>query len=128
MFLAGALREWLKMMLQAVDPWMSKVDLKAGGRWYPELEKELSQAVFGITCITRSNRSAPWVLFEAGALTTQVKTKAFLCPYLVDLEAGDLDYPLAQFQAKKWDRDGALDTGARNQFRNQGSGAKLGAS
>jgi len=109
MFVAAALREWLQMMLQAVDPWMSKVDVKAGGKWNPELERELSQAVFGITCITRSNLRAPWLLFEAGALTTQVKTKAFLCPYLVDLEAGDLDFPLAQFQAKKWDRDGTLD-------------------
>ena len=77
MFVAAALREWLTMMVQSVDPWMSKVDLKAGGKWNPELEKELSQAVYGVSCVTRSNRTAPWLLFEAGALTTQVKAKRF---------------------------------------------------
>jgi len=108
MSVAAALRNWLKMILQAIEPWMSEIDLKAGQRWTPELEGELSKAVFGISCVTPKNRNAPWLLFEAGALATQVKDKAFLCPYLIDLDKSDLDYPLAQFQAKKWDRDGTL--------------------
>ena len=108
MFVASALRKWLKMILQAIDPFMSQVDLKAGARWNPELESELSRAVFGISCVTPNNREAPWLLFEAGALTTQVKKKAFLCPYLIDLDMADIDYPLAQFHAKKWDRESTL--------------------
>lgn len=80
MFVAAALRNWLKLVLQAVDPWMSQADLKAGTRWNPELESELAKAVFGVTCVTPENRDAPWLLFEAGAVATQVKEKAYLCP------------------------------------------------
>ena len=108
MFVAAALRHWLKLVLQAVDPWMSQTDLKAGTRWNPELESELAHAVFGVSCITPENRKAPWVLFEAGALASQVKQKALLCPYLIDLETSDIDYPLAQFHMEKWNREGTL--------------------
>jgi hypothetical protein len=107
-FVASALRNWLPLILQAIEPWMSQTDLKAGTRWNPELENELAKAVFGVTCVTPENRDAPWLLFEAGALATQVKEEAYLCPYLIELETSDVEYPLAQFQMKKWDAEGTL--------------------
>ena len=107
-FVAAALQTWLKMVLQAVDPWMSEADSSEGQRWNPDLESELYKAVFGISCVTPTNRSTPWLLFEAGALAAQVKVNEFLCAYLIDLRTSDLEYPLAQFQAMMWDRDGTL--------------------
>src|SRR4030095_2744400 len=42
---------------------------------------------------------APWILFEAGAIS---KTKdAHVCTFLLDLAHSDVDYPLAQFQHTK---------------------------
>ena len=107
-YVAGALRTWLKMVLQAVDPWMSENESGDGQRWNPDVESELYKSVFGITCVTPSNRSTPFLLFEAGALAAQVKVNEFLCGYLIDLSESDLDYPLAQYSAMRWDRDGTL--------------------
>jgi hypothetical protein len=107
-YVAGALRGWLKMVLQAVDLWMSETESGDGQHWNADLESELYRSVFGITCVTPANRSAPWLLFEAGALAAQVKVNEFLCGYLIDLSESDLDYPLAQYSAMKWDRDGTL--------------------
>jgi transcriptional regulator with PAS, ATPase and Fis domain len=46
---------------------------------------------------------APWILFEAGALSKALQAAA-VCPYLLDVEFKELTGPLAQFQAKKADR------------------------
>jgi hypothetical protein len=108
-FVAAALRSWLKMVLQAVDPWMAEVDASEGQRWNPDLESELYKSVFGISCVTPHNCSTPWLLFEAGALAAQVKVNEFLCAYLIDLRESDLEYPLAQFRALGWNREGTLD-------------------
>lgn len=108
-FVAAALRTWLKMFLQAVDPWMSETEAVDGQRWNPDVESELYKAAFGISCVTGENRNTPWLLFEAGALAAQVKVNEFLCGYLIDIKASDLDYPLAQFRATTWDREGTLE-------------------
>jgi hypothetical protein len=107
-YVAGALRGWLKMVLQAVDPWMTDGESGDGQHWNADLESELYKSVFGIICVTPANRSAPWLLFEAGALAAQVKANEFLCGYLIDLGESELAYPLAQYSAMKWDRDGTF--------------------
>ncbi len=51
--------------------------------------------------MTKDNQTAPWILFEAGALSKTVE-KTNVVPYLIDLEpAGILPGPLTQFQAKR---------------------------
>jgi hypothetical protein len=59
----------------------------------------------GIICVTPENMSAPWLLFEAGALS-KTTASTFVCPYLFNLEATELTGPLAEFQASSADRDG----------------------
>jgi TIR domain len=46
--LAQALREWLPMVLQSVDPWLSQADIEAGERWAEKIAKELEGCNFGI--------------------------------------------------------------------------------
>jgi hypothetical protein len=96
--LAEALRDWLPAVLQAVEPWMSAADLDKGSRWSAQVAGELEQAKVGILCLTRDNVAAPWVLFEAGALSKTL-TETYVCPYLLGLRPSDLRGPLVQFQA-----------------------------
>ena len=81
---AEQLRHWIPCVIQTLEPWMSKHDIRAGMRWANELGGRLSETKFGIVCLTKSNTSAPWILFEAGALAKTVD-ETYVCPYLVDL-------------------------------------------
>jgi len=106
--MAKALDDWLPKVLQLVDPWMSETDISAGERWSVELSKQLGASEFGIICMTRDNVAAPWLLFEAGAISRSLSSGA-VCPYLLDLDVRDISGPLGQFQAKKADKRSTLD-------------------
>jgi uncharacterized protein YjbI with pentapeptide repeats len=97
---AEALRVWLPLVLDYINPWVSSQDIKAGARWADAVAEELEGSNFGILCLTKDNLSAPWMLFEAGALSNAISARA-VCPYLLDIEIRDLTGPLSQFQAKK---------------------------
>lgn len=102
---AEALYDWLPCVIQAAEPWMSEWDITPGDRWSVLLAEQLEDAHFGIICLTPENLNAPWIHFEAGALS-KVIGKSHVCPYLFDLDPKKLDYPLAQFQAIKSDEEG----------------------
>lgn len=95
---AEALREWLPNVVQAIEPWMSAEDIEKGARWSSDIAAELAKTKAGVVCVTASNQDAPWLNFEAGALSKTVD-KAMVCPYLVGLRPTDLKGPLVQFQA-----------------------------
>jgi hypothetical protein len=97
---AEALKGWLPLVLHYINPWVSSQDIKAGARWADAVTEELEGSNFGILCLTKDNQSAPWMLFEAGALSNAISAGA-VCPYLLDIEIRDLTGPLSQFQAKK---------------------------
>ena len=102
---ADALRFWLPCVIQSITPWMSAEDIARGSRWSAELTHELETTRVGIVCVTPENMNAPWLLFEAGALSKTTEA-TFVCPYLFNLEATELTGPLAVFQASSADRDG----------------------
>ena len=104
---ARALSEWLPNVIQAVKPWMSEQIVK-GARWNPEIARELEQTRFGIVCLTPENLTAPWILFETGALSKTIES-TYVCPYLLGLKPTDIQGPLAQFQAAKADPTDTLD-------------------
>jgi len=96
---------WLSQVIQAVEPWIS-VDISKGIRWAPEVTDKLEASRVGIICLTPENVESPWLLFEAGALS---KTRdAYVCTFLVDMDASDVEPPLAQFQHTTDDK---LDVG-----------------
>jgi tetratricopeptide (TPR) repeat protein len=84
---------------------MSERDIEAGQRWNAQLSSRLRETDFGIICLTRENLTAPWLLFEAGALAKALDA-ARVVPLLLGLKKADLSFPLAQFQAVEADRDG----------------------
>jgi hypothetical protein len=105
--LAEALSEWLPKVIQALKPWMSANDIDPGVRWSPEIARELQTSGYGILCLVPENLDAPWILFEAGALSKVVET-ARVCPYLLDVAPSDIKGPLAQFQAMQATKDDTL--------------------
>lgn len=101
--LAEALRSWLPVVLQAVEPWTSSTDLKAGANWVKEIEFQLRETRVGVVCLTPENLRAPWVLHETGALWAR---GSIVIPYLLGFDPTELVGPLAQFQAVRASRDG----------------------
>lgn len=95
---ADALRNWLPTVTNAVEPWLSSTDIDKGARWGTDVAKRLQTSSVGIFCLTPGNLSAPWILFEAGALSKLV-SNTFVCPYLIGVNNADVTGPLSQFQA-----------------------------
>jgi len=101
---AKALKDWLPNVIQAVDVFLSSDDIAKGSHWFHELSSVLDECEFGILCLTRDNRSAPWILYEAGALGKRFE-EARIVPLLIDLKVADLTGPLAQFNATLLDQE-----------------------
>jgi hypothetical protein len=99
---AAVLKSWLPLVLQYTEPWMSD-DIPAGSRWSTEIGAALARAEFGIVCVTKANVDAPWLHFEAGAVSSSAGPDA-VCPLLIDLGFDELSGPLSQFQAKRLDK------------------------
>ena len=106
--LALALHDWLPLLLQHVEPWLSESDIAAGDRWAVQIAKRLEESTFGLLCVTQENIGSPWLLFEAGALAKSLEDSTVV-PLLLDLDFSEITGPLSQFQAKKLDRQSILD-------------------
>jgi len=72
-----------------------------------DIGDKLKEITVGILCLTRNNIDAPWILFEAGALSKGL-TKSRVCPLLIDLSHQELKPPLANFNATMPARDDML--------------------
>ena len=107
---AKAFEEWLPKVIQAIDPFISS-EISKGKRWGAVIADELEDTKVGIICLTKENLNENWILFEAGALS---KTKdAYVCTFLLDLKATDIEEPLASFQhtaSKREDIRQLMDT------------------
>jgi hypothetical protein len=104
---AEALRDWLPDVVQGVQPWLSSQDIDPGARWGTDIAAQLADTHYGVLCLTRESQNAPWLLFEAGALSKHL-TIARVCPYLFEMRPADLQGPLAQFQALRADEQETL--------------------
>jgi hypothetical protein len=101
---AVALYDWLPAVLQAVAPYVSSEDIDKGARWNTDISKELENASFGILCITPENVEAPWLNFEAGALSKSLD-RGRVAPLLFKVERTAITGPLLQFQSTLLDTD-----------------------
>ncbi len=103
--LARALKSLLPDVIQNLDVWMSEHDIQAGTRWAHELATRLDECNLGIACVTPENQNAPWLMFEAGALSKNL-AEGRLIPLLLDIKPAQINFPLAQFQLAETDRKG----------------------
>lgn len=95
---AEELREWLPYINHGIETFVSSRDIEKGDRPLLEIAQQLRGTAYGIVCVTRENQSAPWINFEAGALSRQLD-ESVLVPFLLDMPVRDLSGPLTQFQA-----------------------------
>jgi hypothetical protein len=102
---AEGLGAWLAQVIQAVEPWISS-GIAKGALWRSEVAERLDEAKVGIVCLTSSNLTAPWILFEAGALS---KTKdSYVCTFLLDITPTDVEPPLGDFQHTLFTKEDVL--------------------
>lgn len=104
---ASLLRDWLRCVIQAARPWISTRDLDRGSLWFGEINDQLKDTTVGIICLTKENKTRPWILFEAGALAKGLSTSR-VCTFLVDLETREIQDPLAQFNHTFPNRESVL--------------------
>jgi hypothetical protein len=90
--------QWIECVLQGTETWISTEDIAKGSVSFTEISNQLSKSSFGILCLTPDNITAPWILFEAGALSKGLGTNR-VCPLLINLTHKDISPPLSQFQA-----------------------------
>lgn len=109
---AQELRSWLPGISDRIVPFMSDADIAAGQRGLSTIEKELAGTTFGIIVVTRQNQDAPWLNFEAGALSRVVEKdiETRVAPLLIDIpNPSQITGPISQFQAKVFNQGGMLE-------------------
>ncbi|MDK9707432.1 MAG: toll/interleukin-1 receptor domain-containing protein [Desulforhopalus sp.] len=102
--IAMVFRDWLPSVIQEITPYVSSEDIDKGARWSTDIAKELEDSTFGILCVTRENINAPWLTFEAGALS-KTMDKSFVSPFLFDIKRSEVDGPILQFQSTIFEKD-----------------------
>jgi len=103
--IATILRDWVPQVIQNVEPYVSSEDIDKGARWSSHIAQELEESFFGIVCVTRENVNAPWINFEAGALSKTIDSSK-VCPFLFDLKTSEIkEGPLLQFQFTIFKKD-----------------------
>ena len=95
--IAIILKDWIPNVIQNVEPYVSSEDIPKGDRWSTDIAKELSDSSFGILCVTKDNVNAPWLNFEAGALSKKLDSSK-VCPFLFGMKKSEIEGPLLQFQ------------------------------
>lgn len=97
-------RNWLPSVIQSIVPYVSSEDIDKGARWSTDIAKELEESTFGILCVTKENVHAPWLTFEAGALSKTMK-KSAVSPFLFDIKRSEVNGPILQFQSTIFEKE-----------------------
>jgi TIR domain len=101
--IAQALHDWLPLILQPVEPFLTASDIDKGARWAGEIVNNLDQSNFGIACLTKQNLGSLWVAFEAGALSKHLPAR--LATALFGIGHEDVKPPLGMFQGTLFTHD-----------------------
>lgn len=97
-------RDWLPSVIQSIVPYVSSEDIDKGARWSTDIAKELDNSTYGILCVTKENVHAPWLTFEAGALSKTME-KSSVSPFLFDIKRSEVSGPILQFQSTIFEKE-----------------------
>jgi hypothetical protein len=93
--LAKTLEAFIRKVVPGTDPWVSDSGIEKGSRFTSEIRQNLNEAVAGIVCLTDENKMEPWILYEAGALSTKVTDRVWTL--LLDIDHTAVATPLSSF-------------------------------
>jgi hypothetical protein len=99
---AVKLAQWLPDVIQSTRPFVSVDDIDKGSRWANVVAQKLETSAFGIIIVTKDTIGAPWLNFEAGALSRRFSADAEtpVATLLLDISnPSDVPQPLGQFNA-----------------------------
>jgi hypothetical protein len=105
--IAKILHDWLPIVLQNIEAFMSTEEIEKGVRWFSNIATELENCNFGLVCLTPENLTAPWIHFEAGALAKAIDHSRVV-PLLFQLKPSEIQGPLAQFNAANFEREDVM--------------------
>jgi hypothetical protein len=94
-------------VIQSIKPYVSSQDIDKGARWSSDIAQELDASTYGVICLTPDNLSAPWICFEAGALSKTID-KSRVAPFLFQVKRSEVQGPLLQFQSVLLEKDEVL--------------------
>ena len=100
---AAFLKNWLEQCIQSVEVFFSAEDIEKGETWHTKLSNELRDTNFGIVCLTSENVNAPWIHFEAGALSKMLDSR--VATLAINVNFSDIKGPLSTFQATKLEKN-----------------------
>ncbi|MBQ6207416.1 MAG: hypothetical protein IJK52_10080 [Oscillospiraceae bacterium] len=101
--MAKAFKEWLPVLFDGLDIYLSS-SMNKGVPWLAVLDENLKKANFAILCVTRENRAAPWLMYEAGVLS-QTAGINHVAPFLLDISASELQSPVTRSQLTVFERE-----------------------
>ncbi len=101
--IALLIKDWAEQCIQSIEAFVSDEDIEKGENWSARLTNELSSTNYGIVCLTSDNISAPWIHFEAGALSKLVESR--VSTIAVDIQYSEIKGPLSSFQNTKLEKD-----------------------
>ena len=101
--IAQVFREWLPLVNQTIEPFMSEEDTDKGAHWSSTIRRELEQSAFGIVILTAENITSTWLHFEAGAIAKSVE-EGRVVPILFGLKHSDVQQPLSMFQSALFEK------------------------
>lgn len=101
------IREWLPSVIQSIQPYVSSEDIDKGTRWSSDIAGELDISSYGVIIVTKENIKAPWINFEAGALSKHID-KSNVSPFLFNLKRSEVAGPLLQFQSTIYTKEEML--------------------
>lgn len=104
--IAKVLKKWIPCIIQSVEVFYSSEDIEKGENWDAKVSKELSDCNYGIVCLTPDNVGAPWIHFEAGAISKTLDSK--VTALMLGVNPSDIKGPLSRFQATKADKEDFL--------------------
>ena len=101
--LAQTLESFIRKVVQGTEPWVSDSGIDKGARFTEAIRENLDQAVAGVVCLTSENLTEPWILWEAGALSTKVTDRVWTL--LLDVDHTQVAAPLTGYNHTKADKD-----------------------
>lgn len=100
---AERLSIWIPTIIQSVEVFYSPEDIAKGENWSNRLSEELDNCSFGIVCLTPENVAAPWIHFEAGALSKSLNAR--VSAIMLNVSPSDVKGPLAHYQNTAFERN-----------------------